>query len=84
MGKMKAIHYAVEEAIEQGLMPDPADKQKVWVLTCDGNVFGVYVSEDTAKFDMHMCQEADEWENTQPHEYKVTKAVIQHEFWSGV
>ncbi len=72
MGQMKQLAIAIDEAIEQGLMPDPDAPRMVWVLTCDGDVLAVYADEDSARFDRDMCIEADEWEAGEPHTYVVT------------
>lgn len=85
MGQFKQLAIAVEEAMDEGMMPRPSDAPSVvWVMTCDGRPVGSYISEDTAMFDMHMCREADSMEPGELHEYAVTKTILHSEFWGGV
>jgi hypothetical protein len=60
MGKMKQISILIDEAIANGLLPDPVAVQPtVFVMVCDEVPVGVYVDKQTAEYEMHLCIQGD-------------------------
>ena len=60
MGKMKQISILIDEAMAAGNLPDFALKAPtVVVMMCDEKPVGVYVDNQTADFEMHLCIQGD-------------------------
>ena len=60
MGKMKQISILIDEAIANGLLPDPvAIQPTVFVMVCDEAPVGVYVDKQTAEYEMYLCIQGD-------------------------
>jgi len=53
MGRMKDLAMDVMDC-------PPVDGARVYVLMCDGEPVNVYMSQDTAEYEKHLCSAHDE------------------------